>query len=336
MTKPLRLAIAGATGQVGRALLEQLAERHADLQYLHLLASSGSAGKRLEYGGRYLSVGNLEDFDFQEADVAVFATPPAVSAAQAERATRMGCKVLDFSGHFLTNMSVPLLQPGVTQPVAAPCYALPGAISAQLSPLLAAAVASDMLTSVDITALLPASLVGGGMVDELASQTAALLNGREPTMAILPSRLAFQIQTVGVRAQGSGHSALCQGAVLTLKRLFGLDLDVACRAFFVPVFHGLALGVTLAFNDVMDGGRVEEWLDEAGIVLVDARADGQSFPVLPPPGTIAERGGIHACLDRDVARSPEKIGLWLAADNVHLGAFMGVQSLEVLIKHHLY
>ena len=329
MSKPLRLALAGATGFLGTALRERLAESQSQPAELHLLASAESAGTRLEYAGRYLVVGDLAEFDFHAADAVVFATPAPVTAAHAERARAAGCKVLDFSGCYLADMDVPLLCPGVSPGSRADVTAFPGAIALQLAALLATPVADELLAAVDITAILPASLAGRAGVDELASQTAALLNTREPQAQVFPDRLAFQLLMAGNQAYGSSHQSLGQGAVLALKRLFGLSLPVSCQACFAPVFHGLTLNVLLTCHEEVDEGRVETWLDDAGISLLPQDAGACLLP--------EEAGaGIYAFMPRDVTRDPHKIRLWLVADNVSLSAFMGVQIIEVLIKDHLY
>lgn len=328
MSKPLKLALAGATGLLGAALRERLAESQTQPAELHLLASADSAGTRLEYAGRYLTVTDLAEFDFRAADAVIFATPASVTLAQAPRALAAGCKVLDFSGAHLADMDVPLLCPGVIPGSRAELTAFPGAIAMQLAALLAMPVADELLASVDITALLPASLAGRAGVDELASQTAALLNARDPQTEVFGERLAFQTLLAGSQAYGSSHQALAQGAVLALKRLFGLSLPVSCQASFVPVFHGMTLALTLTCHEEVDEGRVENWLEEAGITLLSPETNGN---LLPEAGA-----GIHAVMPRDVTRAPHQLRLWLAADNVQLAAFMGVQIIEVLIKDHLY
>lgn len=331
MSQSLRLALAGATGLVGTAIRERLAESETQPSELLLLASSESAGQRLEYRGRYLVVTDLAEFDFHKADLVVFAVPLAVVATQAQRAVEAGCRVVDLSGHFLTDLNVPLLCPSVNPVGRAPVAALPGAIAMQVASLLAAPVADELLAGVDLVALLPAALAGRAGMDELAGQTAALLNVQTPATDVFMERLAFQLLSVGAQPQGSSHQAQTQGAVLALKRLFGLSLPVSCQAFWVPVFHGLTVAVTLSFNEEVDEGRVQQWLEDAGVNLLEM-SGRQAQPVLPDePGA-----GIHACLQQNMTGNANQLRLWLVADSVQLAAFMSVQTVEVLIKDHLY
>lgn len=333
MKPPSRLALVGATGQIGSALLEQLAELEASLGSVTLLASAASAGRRLEFGGHYQTVVELADFDFKQVDLVLFATPAAVSQQYVPLAVAAGCQVIDMSGQFLADMSVPLICPGVTLPRPAPTgqgslHALPGVIALQLAGVIAPAIADDLLVSLDVVAMLAASVAGQAGVDELAAQTAALLNAREPQTRVFPEQLAFQLQLAGAQAQGSSHAVLAQGAVLTLKRLFDLHLQVTCQAFFAPLFHGSSLAVTLSCNDAVDAGRAESWLEQAGVTVLDEGTDGQARGLLPDAGSCELYGAING----GAARQPERVPFWLAADNVTYCANMAVQSLQLLLK----
>lgn len=330
MSKPLRLALVGATGLIGTALRERLAESELQPAELILLASDNSAGQRLEYRGRHLSVKDAAGFDFAEADVAVLAVPPAAAATLAPKIAATSCRLLDYSGVFLADLEVPLVCPGVSVGSRAQVVSLPGAIAAQVAGLLAGPVADELLAAVNITALLPAGLAGRAGLDELAGQTAALLNVQQPAMNVFADCLAFQVQAAGSRGQGSSHQAPGQGAALALKRLLGLALPVSCQAYWVPVFHGTTLDLSLTFHEEIDAGRMQAWLEDAGIALLPV--DDAARATLPE-GTGA---GIQAGMQKDVARDGRHWRIWLAADSVQLLALMGVQTIEILIKDHLY
>lgn len=326
-----RVALAGATGLVGGAFLERLSESSAGPVELFLLASDNSAGQRLEYNGHYIVVENLADFDFTQVDLAVFFTPTDVTAAQAMRLQAAGCKVLDFSGAFLTDLDVPVTCPGVTRLTDAKMLAFPGLISLMLAPLLAGGAAVGLLESVDITAMLPASFAGQAGADELASQTAALLNAQDPATNVFPDRLAFQLQRAGDSRQGNSHQAIAPGTQLAIKRLFDLSLPVACQAFWLPVFYGVTLSVSLRFKKAVDDGRLQQWMEEANIDV--AAADIQAAETtLPSESGATVRGGVQ----KRSATDNKQAHVWLAADNVQLSAALGVQTVEILIKDHLY
>lgn len=330
MSKSLRLALVGATGLLGTALRERLADSEVQPAELFLLASEASVGQRLEYRGRHLAVKDAADFNFAQVDLAVLAVPPKVAADLAGKILASDCRILDCSGAFLADLDVPLQCPGVTPGSRAKVLSLPGAIAAQAAAVLAAPLADEMLAGVNITALLPASLAGRAGLDELAGQTAALLNVQQVETTVFPERLAFQVQAAGSRSHGSSHQALGQGAVLALKRILDLSLPVSCHAYWVPVFHGLTLDLSLLFHEEVDAGRLQEWLDNAGVTEVEPTDESQA--TLPEEA----RAGIRGYLQRDVTRDGRQWRIWLAADNVQLSALMGVQIIETLIKDHLY
>lgn len=328
MSKPLRLALVGATGQLGEALLEQLGESDLVIESLHLLASDVSAGRRLECASHYHQVTDLAEFDFAKAEVAIFAVPASVSAIYVPKAQKAGCRVLDVSGHFLTDLSLPLLhQRAVPIMKAGDLWAVPGAIALLAAAALQAAADDDLLTSVRLVAMLPASFAGKGGVDELAAQTAALLNAQQPACDVFADRLSFQVQLAGTSKQGSSHSAVTQSAILTLKRLFGLELPIDCQVFYVPVFHGITLSVFAGFAQTIDSLQVEQWLEEAAIQPLGDKDSDQARAVLPS----TDKGVVFGQIQPNVTRSDEEGGLWLAADNVTFMANFIIKKLEVLI-----
>lgn len=324
MSQSLKIALVGATGFVGEALREQMAASELQPAELFLLASADSAGQRLEYGSHYLGVKELASFDFGQVDVAIFATPATVTALHAPRAAQAGCRLIDLSGHLTTDMQLPLLFPGLVDATRAKAGgSLPGPIACVLAQLLAGAASDGQLAGVDVSAMLPAAIAGRAGVNELASQTTALLNGQEPENVVFPKRLAFQVQPAGPSACGSSHQALSQGTVLSLKRLFGLELAVACQAFFVPSFYGMTLAVTLTFHQDIDEGRVAQWFDEAGIVALEDDATQ----------SVEQDAVVRGALQQDVTRSARQVRLWLTADSVQLMASSTAKIVESLLKN---
>lgn len=332
MSTPIKLVIVGATGQIGSILLDQITDQAIDFATLHLLASERSAGKRVACAGHHYLVEELADFDFKQCDVAVFLTPPAVSAKSVPLAVAAGCRVLDLSGYFLTDLAVPLLMADITDinlpSQGGSLHSLPGTVSQLLAPLLVRMVSEKVLAVVDVTALFPASAAGAQGTDELASQTVALLNAASPPSEVFPERLAFQLQTAGSCAQGSAHNALGQAAILSLKRLFGLNLDVDCRALFVPVFHGTTLSVTLECHEAIDQGRIDGWIEQAGIGHLVESANGASQ-------VLCEVGSSQAMaqISRNPTRAGHKVSLLLSADNVYLAASFAMKTLQYLIRN---
>jgi aspartate-semialdehyde dehydrogenase len=250
MSRTFNVALVGVSGLVGEAALELLNERDLPIASLKVVASEASAGKRLEYKGGYIKVADLAQFDFAGVDVALFAVPPAVSAQHSPRAAEQGCVVVDLSGIWLADPQVPVVLPGINEAALDDVrernlVAVPAGIAAQVAPLLACLLEDQLPEQITLTALLPASAAGRAGVEELARQTARLLNSQDPEAEIFPAQSAFVTLTAGVKGCGSGMLAPVQSTRLALQRLFPvLAGRVTCHAARVPVFFGqsVALG----------------------------------------------------------------------------------------------
>jgi aspartate-semialdehyde dehydrogenase len=235
MSRSFSVAVVGATGLVGEAILDLLNERELPISTLQLVASDATAGRRIEYKGGYLKVANIERFDFAGVDVALFAVPPAVSAQYSPRAAEHGCVVVDLSGIWLADPQVPVVLPGINEAALDDVrernlVAVPAGIAAQVAPLLACLLEDQIPERISLTAMLPASAAGRGGVEELARQTARLLNSQDPEAEIFPA---------GVKACGSGTLAPAQSTRLALQRLFPvLAGRIQCQVARVPVFFG--------------------------------------------------------------------------------------------------
>lgn len=337
MSRSFSVAVVGATGLVGEAILDLLNERELPIGTLQLVASDATAGRRIEYKGGYLKVANLEQFDFSGVDVALFAVPPAVSARFSPQAAEQGCVVVDLSGIWLADPQVPVVLAGINEAALDDVrernlVAVPAGIAAQVAPLLACLLEDQLPEQITLTAMLPASAAGRGGVEELARQTARLLNSQDPEAEIFPSQSAFVTLTAGVKACGSGTLAPAQSARLALQRLFpALAGRIQCQVARVPVFFGQSV----AFS----------WFGSSpiGVDQALARFAGAGLGIAELDET--QRGQpLSADLDSDNLRIHELVGsddgmglgLWVSADNVRYGAALkGVQIVELLIKDYL-
>lgn len=337
MSRTFNLALVGATGLVGEALLALLDERQLPIATLHLLASPASAGRRLEYHGHYLKVADLADCDFSAIDIALFAVPPAVSARYSPGAAEQGCMVVDLSGIWLADPQVPVVLPGINEAALADArernlVAVAAGIAAQVAPLVAALLEDGPAPRLALTALLPASAAGRGGVEELARQTARLLNSQDSEADVFPDQAAFATLTAGSKGCGSGMLAPAESARLALQRLFPvLAGRVLCQAARVPVFFGQSVALDW-FSEA--GPAVDQALMRlaaAGIEVAEADVEGRGLPL---SGTALTRATTVA----EITSQQDGVGLmlWVSTDNVRESAAMkGVQIVELLIKDYL-
>ncbi|MFO0585326.1 MAG: aspartate-semialdehyde dehydrogenase [Anaeromyxobacter sp.] len=275
MSKPLTLAIAGATGEVGKAALEALDALELPLAGVRLLASPRSAGQELEVGGEPVKVAALSEGALLGCDVAVLCTPAEVSKAWAPKARAAGCAVVDVSSAYRADAAVPLVVPAVNGDALA-SLARP-AMVATPSPLATAlalvlAPLGRAVRAVVATHLAPASGEGRAGVAELEKQSRDLLALREPEPASrFPHRLAFNAVPQAGALDAAGASEAERGAGAELRRVLGVpDLPVHATVVRVPVFYGDLVSVHLETDGSLDAAAVRERLRAAkGVKVVD-------------------------------------------------------------------
>ncbi|SQI96225.1 Aspartate-semialdehyde dehydrogenase [Klebsiella oxytoca] len=182
MSEGWNIAILGATGAVGEALLETLADRQFPVGDIYALARSDSAGEHLRFAGKSVLVQDAAEFDWTQAQLAFFAAGVEATAAYVEEATNAGCLVIDLSGLFALEPDVPLVVPDVNPFVLADyrnrnVIAVANSLTSQLLSALKPLIDQGGLSRISVTNLLSASAHGKKAVDALAGQSAKLLNG---------------------------------------------------------------------------------------------------------------------------------------------------------------
>ena len=339
MSRSLNVAVAGATGLVGEAIVEMLGEREFPLAELHLLASKESAGKRIEFAGKGIRVQPLDDFDFSQVELAFIAVPAAVALDCARRAAQAGAVVIDLSGAFVAEPAVAKVVAGVN-PEALADYretgivASPSPAAIELASVLAPLAAAAGLSQVQATVLAPVSAAGRKGVGALAGETARLLNGQQADHEVFPAQMAFNTHpAVGeLLDSGASHDEL-RVALETLSVLGERSLPLSVTSVRVPVFFGTAVVVHAQTRQPLDAGSVADLLSrQAGLELVQ---DDQR----PWASAIGDAIGHDSiCVSRLRAEPTLSggINLWAVTDNLRAGAAMNsVQIAELLLKHHL-
>lgn len=329
----MRLAIAGATGNVGREILRVL-EETASLQMISspvLLASETSEGEEIPTLGDDVSVKNLDGFEFNELDVVVFATPADVSKKYAPLAMQKGVKVVDLSGAFRTEESAPVISSFVNAAAVksdVDQVTVAGVATTQLATVLAPLMKNNVVKSVTATAMFPVSFAGKHAMDELFAQSAGLLggagSGEEMEGDLFQAQMAFNvIPQVGnfVGAQTDVET----GILLELNRVLEKPVPVTTTAVYVPTFVGVSQSVTLEFEGAPSVDDVRKTLaDSEGLVVIDNVEKGE---FTTPYGT-AETSQVFVSRIRADALNPNKVQLFVACDNLRTGA--ALQVIKVL------
>ncbi|MCB1693356.1 MAG: aspartate-semialdehyde dehydrogenase [Pseudomonadales bacterium] len=334
----VNVAIAGATGAVGEAMREILEERAFPVDRLFLLASERSVGVRLPFRDKSVSVENLDDFDFSQVQIGLFSAGGSVSAVHAPRAGEAGCVVVDNTSQFRRDANIPLVVPEVNPHRIADypnrnIIANPNCSTIQMVVALKPIYDAVGIKRINVATYQAVSGAGRKGVNELASQTARLLNGQE-----LEPRKAFSKQ-IGFNAiphigsfEENGYTNEEMKMVWETKKILE-DESIAVNPTCVriPVFYGHSEAVHIETGSKITAAEARELLRNApGVTVMDEAADG-GYPT-PVPDSAGTDPVFVGRIREDISH-PNGLNLWIVSDNVRKGAALNsIQIAEVLLK----
>jgi len=322
--RPLTLALVGATGTVGRTVLEVLDDLDVPVRALRAFASPRSAGTTLAFRADDLRVEALRDGAFQGCDVAIFCAGAAVAREWAARAWAEGCAVVDDSPAFRGEHDVPVVVPEMNGDAVAGFRAR-GIVANPSSNVTALALAlaplrdAAGLRRVVVATYESASGLGQGGVEELEKQARALLNLREPDPAVrFPHRLAFNvIPQVGSFEDGGATEEEARIVRETRKVLDLPELAVAATAVRVPVFFGHSAAVNVATRRPLGAAAARAALSKApGVKLVD----DPTQRVYPMPMLVGSEDAALVGRLRDDPSQENGLDLFVSIENTRRGA----------------
>lgn len=340
MTKLYNVAVAGATGAVGETMLSILAERQFPVGDIHALASSRSAGRTVEFGKRQLDVEDLAEFDFKGVDIALFSAGGSVSAEHAPRAAAAGCVVIDNTSRFRYDDEIPLVVPEVNPEAIAEhrkrgIIANPNCSTIQMVVALKPLHDAVGIERINVATYQAVSGAGKQALEELAMQTANLLNGRDAEPRKLAKQIAFNVLPQIDEYQDNGYTREEMKMLWETRKIFGDDtIAVNATAARVPVFYGHSEAVHIETRDKLDVERARELLRAApGVIVIDGRGSGE-FPTAFTEAS--HQDAVFVGRIREDISHPRGLDLWVVADNIRKGAALNsVQIAEILVKSHL-
>ncbi|MGI9325139.1 MAG: aspartate-semialdehyde dehydrogenase [Pseudomonadales bacterium] len=338
MSKSYRVAIAGATGAVGQAMLEILEQRQFPVERLHLLASERSEGKRLNFQGKNIAVERLDHFDFSQVEIGLFSAGGALSAEFAPIAAATGCVVIDNTSHFRYEPDIPLIVPEVNAHRLPEfrqrnIIANPNCSTIQLMLALAPIHQRVRIQRINVATYQAVSGAGTSAIEELAGQTAALLNSKPMEVQALPRQIAFNVVPQIDAFQDNGYTKEEMKMVWeTRKILEDEEIAVNPTCVRVPVFYGHSEAVHLELEEAVSAEQAAEWLSAAAGVSVST--DGADYPTAVEHG--AQSDAVFVGRIRQDISHPAGLNLWVVADNVRKGAALNsIQIAESLIEGKL-
>jgi aspartate-semialdehyde dehydrogenase len=334
-----KVAVVGATGNVGREMLSILAERRFPASAVDAVASERSAGAEVSFGEeKILKVLPLDSYDFRGVDIALFSPGGKISAVHAPRAAKAGAVVVDNTSHFRMDKDVPLVVPEVN-PEAIAGYEKRGIIAnpncSTIQMVMALKPLHDLahIKRVVVATYQSTSGAGRAAMDELFSQTRGVFVNDPIRSEQFTKQIAFNcIPHIDIFMDDGDTKEEWKMAGET-RKILDSEIKVTATCVRVPVFIGHAEAVNVEFERPISEEAARAALRGApGIVVVDHRADdGYVTPV--------EVAGEDAVYVSRIRRDPtveHGLNLWVVADNLRKGAALNtVQIAEVLARDHL-
>jgi aspartate-semialdehyde dehydrogenase len=340
MKDKFNVAVVGATGMVGEALLEILAERKFPVGRLHALASERSLGKTVSFGNKEVPCEVLEEHDFAATDIALFSAGGSVSAEHAPRAAAAGCVVIDNTSHFRMEQDIPLVVPEVN-PQALKNYtarniiANPNCSTIQMVVALKPIYDAVGIERINVATYQAVSGAGRSAVERLAAQTAMLLNGRPVEVEGEEKQIAFNAIPHIDEFQPNGYTREEMKMVWETRKIFADEsIGVNPTAVRIPCFIGHSEAVHIETREPISAPQVRELLAASpGIeVLNDDEMGGYPTAVTEASGT----DPVYVGRIREDISHDRGIDMWVVADNVRKGAALNsVQIAEILVREYL-
>jgi aspartate-semialdehyde dehydrogenase len=340
MSKTYNVAVLGATGAVGETMLAVLEERNFPVGELFPLASSRSAGKKIEFKGGELTVLDVADFDFSRVKIGLFSAGASASEVYGPIAAAAGCVVIDNTSRFRYEDDIPLVVPEVN-PEAVALYRNRGIIAnpncSTIQMLVALKPIHDAvgITRINVCTYQAVSGTGKLAIEELATQTTQLLSGKPVTPKVYPKQIAFNVLPQIDVFLDNGYTKEEMKMVWETRKIMGDDsIEVNPTAVRVPVFYGHSEAVHIETRDKITAEQALALLRKApGVEVIDERKPG-GYPTAVTDG--AGTDPVFVGRVREDISHPRGLDLWVVSDNVRKGAALNsLQIAEVLIKEYL-
>ncbi len=335
-----RVVVAGATGSVGREMLNILAEREFPIDELAVLASSRSVGDTVDFGetGKQYKIQNIEHFDPEGWDMALFAIGSEATRVHAPRFAAAGCTVIDNSSLYRMEPDVPLIVPEVN-PEAIDGYrarniiANPNCSTAQMVVALKPLHDAATITRVVVSTYQSVSGAGKEGMDELFEQSRNIFVGDTADAKKFTKQIAFNVIPHIDSFLDDGSTKEEWKMVVETKKILDPKIKVIATCVRVPVFVGHSEAITIEMAEELSAEDAQKLLREApGVMLVDKREDGGYITPVECVGEFAT----YVSRVREDSTVENGLALWCVSDNLRKGAALNaVQIAELLGRRHL-
>jgi len=340
VNKKVDVAVVGATGAVGETMLDILHQRKFPVGKVYALASERSAGSTVTFGNKTLVVEDLATFDFSKVQIGLFSPGASISKIYAPIAAAAGCVVIDNTSEFRYVDDIPLVVPEVNPDAIADyknhgIIANPNCSTIQMMVAIKPIYDAVGITRINVCTYQAVSGTGKPAMDELAKQTAALLNGRPVETSVYPKQIAFNVIPQIDVFEENGYTKEEMKMVWETQKIMGdKSIQVNPTAVRVPVFYGHSEAIHIETRDKITAEQARKLLSETdGIVVLDEHVDGGY------PTAVSQASGtdpVYVGRIREDISHPTGLNLWVVADNVRKGAALNsIQIAEILVEKYL-
>ncbi len=334
-----KVAVVGATGNVGREMMNVLVEREFPADEVYALASRRSIGTEVSYGDKTLKCLDLEQFDFSKVDICLMSAGSSVSKEWSPRIGAKGCVVIDNSSCWRYDQDVPLVVPEVNADAVKGfkkkyIIANPNCSTAQLVVALKPLHDAAKITRVVVSTYQSVSGAGKDAMDELWQQTKSkYVPGTEVESKKFPKQIAFNcIPHIDVFME-DGYTKEEWKMLVETKKILDPKIRVTATCVRVPVFVGHSESVNIEFERPISADEAREILRKSpGIIVVDKREPGGYITPVEAAGEFAT----YVSRIREDATVENGLAMWIVSDNLLKGAALNaVQIAETLINRKL-
>lgn len=333
-----KVAVVGATGNVGREMLNILSERQFPASEIIPLASRRSIGQEVTYGEKTIKTKCLDEYDFSGTDIALMSAGGSVSKEWGEKIGAQGCVVIDNSSYFRMDPNVPLIVPEVNAAAIAGytkknIIANPNCSTAQMMVALKPLHDAAKITRVVVSTYQSVSGSGKAAMEELWGQTRAIFVNDEIETNIYPKQIAFNVIPHIDVFMNNGDTKEEWKMIAETAKILDPDIKVTATCVRVPVFIGHAESINIEFERPITEKHARKILREApGIMVIDKREDGG---YITPIDCVGEFATYISRLRRDETVK-SGLNLWCVSDNLLKGAALNaVQIAEELCNKFL-
>ncbi|APX86804.1 aspartate-semialdehyde dehydrogenase [Methylorubrum extorquens] len=333
-----KVAVVGATGNVGREILDILAERAFPADEVVALASSRSLGQEVSFGDKILKVKTLDTYDFSDTDICLMSAGGETSKEWSPRIGSQGCVVIDNSSAFRYDADVPLIVPEVNADAVVGfskrnIIANPNCSTAQLVVALKPLHEAATIKRVVVSTYQSVSGAGKEAMDELFSQTRAVFTAGEVVTKKFTKRIAFNVIPHIDVFMEDGYTKEEWKMVAETKKMLDPKIKLTATAVRVPVFIGHAESVNVEFERPISPEQATEILRAApGVLVIDKRENGGYMT----PHEAAGEDATYISRIREDATVENGLNFWCVSDNLRKGAALNaVQIAEVLVNRKL-